>query len=140
MISPKYVSLFLIVLVLAACVPAAATGACQDVNGLAAALEAQGAEVEVAEVVTQDFFSVPARRLVVNGDDLQVFAYASQQAAQADAEQISGGGYIIGTSIVDWIATPHFYQCGQLIVLYLGDNAEVLGLLEGVLGAPLSTE
>jgi hypothetical protein len=42
--------------------------------------------------------------------------------------------------MVDWIATPNFYQCGQLIVLYLGDNAGTLVLLEGVLGNQLQAE
>lgn len=122
------------VLLLAACAPAAAETACDTVDGFASALRGDGAEVEVAEQIDQDFFSVPAQRLVVNGEDVQVLAYVSEEAAGQDASQVSADGYEIGTAMVTWIATPHFFQCGKLIVIYLGDNRELLTLLEGQLG------
>ena len=33
-----------------------------------------------------------------------------------------------------WMATPHFFKSGKLIVLYLGDDVEVMTLLTGLLG------
>jgi hypothetical protein len=37
--------------------------------------------------------------------------------------------------MVSWMATPHFFKKGRILVLYVGDNTETLGLLESVLGA-----
>lgn len=41
----------------------------------------------------------------------------------------------IGTSMVTWIDTPHFYEAGRIIVLYLGNDQTILGLLNKVIGA-----
>jgi len=123
----------LVLLLLPACAPAADT-ACESVNSFAIALRADGAEVEIAELISQEFFSVPAQHLVVNGEDLQVLAYPSVEVARQDAALVSADGYEIGTAMVTWIATPHFFQCDKLIVLYLGDNADIFALLEGRLG------
>ncbi len=123
-----------LVLLLSACVPAA-NAACESADGFAAALRADGAMVEIAEQINQEFFSVPAQRFVVNGEDVQVLAYATENAASQDAARVSADGYEIGTTMVTWITTPHFFQCGKLIVLYVGDGAELLTLLEGHLGA-----
>lgn len=37
--------------------------------------------------------------------------------------------------MVDWIAPPHFYKKGQLIVLYAGVNISVIHILEASLGS-----
>lgn len=133
----KFALLFLMLsgalLLPSACAPVADT-ACDSLDGFTAALRAESAEVEVAEQVEQPFFAVPAQRLVVNGEDVQVLAYASEDAARQDASQISPDGYTIGTAMVDWIGTPHFFQCGQMLVIYIGDSTKQLSLLEGILG------
>ncbi len=36
--------------------------------------------------------------------------------------------------MVGWVAPPHFYKKEKLIVLYVGDDNNVLDILEGVLG------
>jgi hypothetical protein len=33
-----------------------------------------------------------------------------------------------------WVATPHFYEAGKLIVLYVGEDSGVVGVLEEALG------
>jgi hypothetical protein len=33
-----------------------------------------------------------------------------------------------------WMATPHFFKSGSLLVLYVGDDAEILDLLKDSLG------
>ena len=37
--------------------------------------------------------------------------------------------------MVSWVAAPHFYQTGKLIVLYVGDDTAVHNVLENVLGS-----
>jgi hypothetical protein len=36
--------------------------------------------------------------------------------------------------MVSWIDTPHFYQSGNIIVLYVGNTAEVIEILLEALG------
>ncbi len=67
----------------------------------------------------------------VNGEAVQVFRYANTRAAQSEAKRVSG----TGASMAMWIAPPHFYRSGKLIVLYVGKNETISGLLTTVLGA-----
>jgi hypothetical protein len=53
---------------------------------------------------------------------------------EADAAQVAPDGGSIGTSMVTWVATPHFYKTGRILVLYVGDDQAILDLLEGALG------
>lgn len=97
-------------------------------------LRGSGATVESAGEITQPFFSVSGKIIAVNGGDVQVFEYEDAAAAEAEAALVSPDGFSVGTSMVGWIAPPHFYRAGKLIVLYIGDSEAVTGVLEGVLG------
>jgi len=146
----KYQTLLVILLVFALAVSACASAAAdtptaedtssqpvavQDQASLVAALKAAGATVEVGDSITQDFFSEEGQTVKVNGADLQVFAYENAQAMEKDASQVAPDGGSIGTSMVTWIDTPHFYKAGRIIVLYLGNDQTILGLLNNVIGA-----
>ena len=105
-----------------------------DVDSLVEELRAAGATVEIAGQVSQPFFSVDGRVVSVNGSDVHVFQYESETAASEEAALVSPEGSTIGTSSVTWVATPHFYKAGRLIVLYVGDDDAVVTVLEEVLG------
>ena len=94
-----------------------------------------GAQVELGDPVGQDFFTVKGRIIKVNGMDVQVFEYASLEAMEVDAAQVSADGYSVGTSMISWMATPHFFKSDTMIVLYVGDDVTMTALLESVLGA-----
>ena len=51
-----------------------------------------------------------------------------------DADQVASDGSSIGGQVMMWMATPHFYKSGKLIVLYVGDEAAITTLLAGALG------
>jgi len=36
--------------------------------------------------------------------------------------------------MITWVATPHLFRSGKVIVLYVGDGASTLKVLETVLG------
>jgi hypothetical protein len=106
---------------------------------LVAALAAAGVSVEdTGETLSQPFFEPPARRIRLNGEELQVFAFGSQAQAEAAAATISPGGFEIGTSMVSWVATPHFYQADDLIVLYVGDQAAIVSALDAAMGPQIA--
>lgn len=111
-------------------------------EALVRALQQQGATVTRAGSLPQSsypFLSVSAQLLQVNGADVQVFEYASATRADSDASKVSPTGSPIGQSQVSWMDTPHFYKRDRLIVLYVGHSADVLRMLEAVLGEPFAT-
>jgi hypothetical protein len=106
----------------------------EDQASLVAALEAEGATIETGDSVEQAFFGPVGNIIKVNGADVQVFEYPSAEAMENEASQVAPDGDSIGTSMVTWIDTPHFYKAGRIIVLYVGSDETVLGSLEKVLG------
>ena len=106
----------------------------EDQASLVAVLQSAGATVEVGETLSQPFLSPQGNILKVKGADVQVFEYPSPEAMEAEAAQLSADGSSTVTSVINWIDTPHFYKAGRLIVLYVGGDEEVLGLLEQALG------
>jgi hypothetical protein len=109
----------------------------QDYDSFIGDLRAAGATVEhdtLPQVIVQDFFSVTGQVFKVNGEDVQLFEYNSQSEAEAEAALVSPDGSSIGTSMPFWMAPPHFYKAGRIIVLYVGENAAVIEALDKVLG------
>jgi hypothetical protein len=106
----------------------------EDQASLVAALQASGATVETGEPISQAFFSPEGSIIKVNGADVQVFEYESVEAMENEAAQVAPDGGSIGTSMVTWMDTPHFFKAGRIIVLYVGSDELVLRLLENALG------
>ncbi|HLO13842.1 MAG TPA: hypothetical protein VK206_03365 [Anaerolineales bacterium] len=115
--------------------PSSQPNTVQDQASLISALQASGATVETGDPISQDFFRPEGHTLKVNGADLQVFEYESAEAMEKDAAQVAPDGGSIGTSMVDWIDTPHFYKAGRIIVLYVGSDQAVLDLLQKTIGS-----
>ena len=109
-------------------------GGSQTFQQLLQMLSAAGALVEAGDPVTQPFFSAPGRSMIVNGEDVQVFEYQSVEEADHDAAQVAPDGGSVGPTMIMWVAPPHFYKLGALIVLYVGDDTAVLTLLEAAIG------
>src|SRR6266498_2840736 len=114
--------------------PSSAPVTIQDQASLINALQAVGATVETGDSITQEFFTPEGQTVKVNGADLQVFEYESAEAMEKEASQVAPDGGSIGTSMVTWIDTPHFYKAGRIIVLYLGNDKPLLDLLNKVIG------
>jgi hypothetical protein len=84
------------------------------------------------------FFSVNAKRIVLNGADVQVFEYSGAARADSDAARVAPTGTPVGQSQSAWMDTPNFYKRDRLIVLYVGHSGDVMKLLESVLGPPFA--
>jgi hypothetical protein len=108
--------------------------AVEDTASLKAALEAAGAAVEMGDPISQEFFRPEGNILKVNGADVQVFEYESAEAMENEASQVAPDGGSVGTSMMMWVDTPHFYKTGRILVLYIGSDEIVLSLLDQVLG------
>ena len=87
--------------------------------------------------------------LTVNGAKINVYEYATTQAAAQDAAHISPDGSTItrtdssgsGQGVaIDFIAPPHWFATGHVIVLYIGCDSTLMGHLQQVLGPPFAGE
>ena len=101
---------------------------------LVEALKAAGATVEASDPVSQEFLSPAGQVLKVNGQDVQVFEYPDEAAAEREAKTISPDGSSTTTTMITWIDAPHFYRSGKLMVLYVGSDAGITQLLASLLG------
>jgi hypothetical protein len=101
------------------------------------ALRKAGFNVTPGSAMTQPFLSIGGQTLAVNTESVQVYEYADEAAATRDASKIQPDATIAGTSVM-WVAQPHFYRAGKLIVLYVGTNAALLTGLDSVLGKPFA--
>lgn len=119
--------------------PASQSGDFEGYEQFVGALRDAGATVEPVREVIQPFFAVPGRIIEVNGLEVQVFEYANTAARQEDSHLISPDGYTIGTSNVTWVDRPNFWAQGHLIVLYVGSDRSIMGLLTSILGDPMTS-
>ncbi len=111
------------------------------VDALVRSLEQQGATVSRSgsfQPSSHPYFSVAGEGLKVNGEDTTVFAYPGVDRAAADAAKVSPTGSTIGQTQISWMDAPHFYKRDRLIILYVGHSADMLKLLEAVLGPPFA--
>lgn len=113
-------------------------GAVHDAAGLLKALQATNLTVSVGPQVTERFVTITGQTLFVNGERVEVFEYATPEAANADAARIDPEACMVttpnGTINLDWPDSPHLYKSGRLIVLYVGTTASMKQLLTSMLG------
>ena len=105
-----------------------------DYTRLIDRLRATGVSALPAGEAQQSFISVQGRMIKVGGEDVQVFQYAHTKAAAEQAALVSPDGNAVGTSMIHWIGSPHFFRKDLLLVLYIGDDEKVIKALEAVLG------
>lgn len=105
-----------------------------DYVSLIDALEKDGINANVVEILDDSSFSVPTLVVKINGEMIQVYEFSSGVDAQNASELVSNDGTQIGSSIIRWMDEPHFYSKGKLIVQYIGHTPEILSLLESQLG------
>ena len=93
--------------------------------------------------MSADYFEPQWQLLTVNGEDIQAFEFGSAEEADAAAEGISESGSPIVTTMADgtgsasmitWVAPPHFYKAGRLIVIYVGCDSDVIDTLQEAMG------
>ncbi len=109
-------------------------GPVSDYASLVANLRAAGATVDTSGTVAQPFFTPQGRLLTVSGGEVQAFEFPSVEEANTVAATVSPGGSSIGTSMVGWLAPPHFYKAGRLIAIYVGNDSGVINALQAAMG------
>jgi hypothetical protein len=106
-------------------------------------LRDSGASIAEEGEIQEPFFDVAGRRVTVDESTIEVYEYASAEAMESEASCVSSDGFSIRKEkegdiwevcCVDWIAPPHFYKAGRIIVIYVGDNNSIINLLKNALG------
>ncbi|MBN2074604.1 MAG: hypothetical protein JW762_03545 [Dehalococcoidales bacterium] len=94
----------------------------------------------------ESIFSVRAKKIEYeNGGSLLVWEYPDQATAISETKLISRDGYDLSNpenqimTHLDWISPPHWFQKGNLIVLYVApslpaDDHETLAAVRKILG------
>jgi len=110
---------------------------------LLAALRGRGATVQESGPASNVLFNGAGHGLLANGAQVAAYEYGTTFAASMDAARISSDGSTArgglgpfggGAVTVDWIAPPHHYLKGRIIVTYVGADAGTLALLTATLG------
>jgi hypothetical protein len=117
---------------------AATAGVVNDYASFVAALQGAGATIEQAGNTAGSIFTGTGHIVRINGGEVQAFEYADAAAADAEAAKVSPDGSKFGNAIVDWVAAPHFYKQGRLMVVYVGGDQAVTNTLSAVLGQPFA--
>jgi hypothetical protein len=114
--------------------PTGGTSLISDSLALELSLRGKGADVEnggQGDGAKQ--FGVVPTELKVNGQQVLIYEFGPGSAAQEASETVNSNGSELttaeGVMMVHWIATPHFYLYGNAIILYVGDDADIVDLL-----------
>ncbi|HHX30597.1 MAG TPA: hypothetical protein GX720_05155 [Clostridiaceae bacterium] len=107
-------------------------------EGLIDQLEKKGYSV-VEEEVGPDVLQGDRRWLILDeGENLTVYLYEDQAAMEKDASYVSKSGlsYHNGSQSakIQWVSDPHFFKTENMILLYVGQNPELLTVLEAIMG------
>jgi len=113
-----------------------------DYKTLLKDLQAHDTTVVPAGDVSQPFMHAQGHIIKIRSEQIQVYEYSTVADADTQASHTSSDGSTFTTksltgtsgSAVDWIAPPHFYKQGRVIVLYVGRNSTIMQILTKVLG------
>lgn len=116
------------------------------------ALQSECGSVRVEKPVSSDdpIFSGEPTNVVLGGEPettLTLLRYPSAESAAREASCVEPDGFTVnfpaenGVSrsvMISWISSPHYYLCGDTIVIYVGNDEELLSRLESLLGPPFA--
>lgn len=104
-----------------------------------ARLRAAGAEVRTTGDFTTEPLGGKGVRLCVAGQEVSVYVYETAAERAAVAARIDPNDPSkLGTSIVEWVGNPRFWEMDRLIVLYLGSDPVVESGITSILGPPFA--
>ena len=101
-------------------------------------LENTGFTIE-AEDVEESILIGERKWLTLNGsDNISVYLYENNDRMEKDAPYLSNDGfsYDNGKESIDieWASYPHFFKSENMIILYVGENSEIVYALEELVG------
>jgi hypothetical protein len=110
-----------------------------DYSSFTDGLEVAGYHVRQGERLGGDHLFRPGQSVFIDGVRVSTYEYPSEKALDEFKASVSDDAYSIpvhggGIAIVEWVAPPHFYAAGRLLVLYFGHKQRTLDALDLLMG------
>ena len=86
------------------------------------------------------YFTPEGEVLRVNGQDVQAYTYESAEAAKKEAVLVNTDGSKDGVDFIRWPGPMHFYGLDRYILVYIGEDEEVLTGLNLTFGGAFAGE
>lgn len=107
-------------------------------------LENTGFTIE-SEDVEESILLGERKWLTINGsDNISVYLYENSDRMEKDASYLSNDGfsYNNGKKSIDieWVSYPHFFKSENMIILYVGENSEIVEALKELVGPQFAGE
>ena len=98
-----------------------------------------------AEDVEESILLGERKWLTLNGsDNISVYLYENSDRMEKDASYLSNDGfsYNNGKESIDieWVSYPHFFKSENMIILYVGENSEIVHVLKELVGSQFAGE
>jgi type IV pilus biogenesis protein CpaD/CtpE len=105
-------------------------------NELITNLEKMGFNI-IAEDVEEDIILQGQRKwLTINeNENISVYLYESSEKMEEDASYIHIGGTSYKNIQISWVSYPHFFKKDNIIVLYVGEDLEIINALKEIVGS-----
>lgn len=92
-----------------------------------------------AEDAGKDILEGERKWVTVNEtENISVYLYEDNRSMEKDSSYIDEGGtgYHNGRNSVEvsWVSYPHFYKTENIIVLYVGEDSDVINAIEEIIG------
>lgn len=111
-------------------------------------LQTHGASVqEVGQGGPGQALPSTAHLVMVNGSKITVYEYVTTHDADLDTASISPDGSSIrhidasgsgSVTQIDYVAPPHWFHEGRVVVLYVGCDDALIALLQQIMGPPFA--
>jgi len=79
---------------------------------------------------------------IKDNENISIYIYKSDKEMEKDASYVSEDGcsYNNGNEAINisWVSYPHFFKKDNIIVLYVGDDLEVINALKKIMGSQFS--
>jgi hypothetical protein len=99
---------------------------------------------EPGTAVHQPFLSAAGSVIFVQGQRVEVYQYPDTASAARDSTHIDKDACLIhtasGQEMVSWQGQPHLYTKGRLLVIYVGDNYDIIDVLVAQFGQQFAGE
>ncbi len=122
--------------------------ALQRIETLMTALRGAGATAEYLGTSPESIFLAPMMHLLLDGEDVTVYAYADAESRQVVSEWLSADGSElqvrtgangeITTTIIDWADVPNFWASQHLLIQYIGESQPIIDLMTRLYGSPIT--
>lgn len=107
-----------------------------DTEQFKSEMKDRGYKFEIKDVA-QDFLPAVRKRMIIGSEAIDIYRYDNNESMEEDAGRIDSGGCTysgINSKKVSWTKAPHFYKKGNIIVLYVGNDRDIISHLSEILG------